>query len=259
MIGEIMVDEKKRTPILQLDQLTGGYSLQRAILHDISFTVHSGEMVALIGRNGAGKSTTMKHILGLLKPHQGSVKIKGKMLEENPHAYRTAYTYVPENPVLYDELNVMEHLELSARAYGISEADYKTRSAALLERFEMEKAKHKIPLHLSKGMRQKVMIMCAFLVKPEFYVIDEPFLGLDPLGIRSLLDLMVEEKQRGAGLLISSHILSMIEKYTDRYIILDNGTIRMNGTLADWRKQTNEPDAAIEDLFYQMVTTEEPL
>ncbi|RCX19748.1 ABC-2 type transport system ATP-binding protein [Fontibacillus phaseoli] len=241
------------TPVLQIEQLTGGYSLGRPVLHDINFEVMPGEMVGLIGLNGAGKSTTMKHILGLMTPHRGGVAVQGKTRAEDPEGYQGSLAFVPESPLLYEELTVREHLEFAARAYGVDSGDYQERAERLLKLFHMEEKADSLSIHLSKGMKQKVMIMCAFVARPSLYVIDEPFLGLDPLGIRSLLDFMMEMKRSGASILLSSHILSTIENYCDRFIVLHRGAVIAQGTLTEIAQQAGMPGAALEDIFYSLV------
>lgn len=240
-------------PVLQVEELSGGYSLGRPVLHDISFEVKPGEMVGLIGLNGAGKSTTMKHILGLMAPHRGEILISGNTRSEAPEAYQSQLAFVPESPLLYEELTVREHLEFAARAYGVEPGAYRERADRLLKLFHMEEKADSLSAHLSKGMKQKVMIMCAFVARPPLYIIDEPFLGLDPLGIRSLLDFMLEMKQGGASILLSSHILSTIENYCDRFIVLHRGKVLAQGTLADIGKQAQASGASLEQIFYALV------
>ncbi|MFD2612325.1 ABC transporter ATP-binding protein [Paenibacillus gansuensis] len=239
--------------ILSVSQLTGGYSVGRPVLHNIDFQVKPGEMVGLIGLNGAGKSTTIKHILGLLQAHKGSIRVNGKQLSEDPQQYRSALAYVPESPLMYDELTVREHLELTAMAYGLSKEAYESRRTKLVREFQMEEKLNGFSQHLSKGMRQKMMIMNAFMVEPALYIIDEPFLGLDPLGIRSLLDLMVSMKEEGAAILMSSHILATIEKYCDSYVVLHKGRMAATGTLEQITEQAGCPGQPLEDAFYALV------
>lgn len=239
--------------LLQVRNLTGGYGRNKPVIHDITFEVAAGELIGLLGLNGAGKSTTMKHILGFMNPREGNIRIRNITLADNLMAYRQAYAYVPETPLLYDELTVREHLQLTAMAYGLPERTFKERSAELIERFQMGPHVDRLSPHLSKGMRQKVMIMNAFLVDPPLYIIDEPFVGLDPIGIRSLLELMLEVKKRGAAVLMSSHILSMLEKYCDRYIVLHQGRIRAEGTIGQLREHTGMQGASVEDVFYRLV------
>ncbi|WP_438347176.1 ABC transporter ATP-binding protein [Paenibacillus sp. FA6] len=241
------------TPVLDIQGLTGGYSLNRPVLHDVHLQVGTGEMIGLIGLNGAGKSTTMKHILGLMTPQKGDIRVKGKKREEDSEAYHNALAFVPESPLLYEEMTVREHLEFTARAYGVSKDDFEERSRKLMALFHMEDKMDSLSIHLSKGMKQKVMIMCAFVARPSLYIIDEPFLGLDPLGIRSLLDFMMELKAGGSSILLSSHILSTIENYCDRFIVLHQGSIIAEGTLEQIAEQVGKPGIPLEELFYTLV------
>jgi ABC-2 type transport system ATP-binding protein len=241
-------------PILEVKGVTGGYSRRQPVLHDLTFHVQPGEMVGLIGLNGAGKSTTIKHILGLMQPHQGEILLKGQTLADSRESYRQTFAYVPESPLLYEELTVREHLELTARAYGLDKAAYEERSAPLLRQFQMDTLSERLSSHLSKGMRQKVMILCAFLVQPELYIIDEPFLGLDPLSMRSLLELMVSVKQSGASILISSHILATIERYCDRFLVLHQGRLIASGDVEELQKKADMPSAPLDDVFCELVT-----
>ena len=237
--------------ILQLSNVSGGYT-RKPVIKDLSFTIEEGELVGLIGLNGAGKSTTIKHIIGTLIQREGEIRLNGVTLKENMDAYRSSFSYIPETPVLYDELTLKEHLALTAMAYGIDETTLAERSEKLLKEFRMEKRLNWFPSHFSKGMRQKVMIMCAFLVNPSLYIIDEPFVGLDPLGIQSLLDQMDAKKREGASILMSTHILSTAEKYCDRIILLHDGRVRAQGTMDDLRRAFNMPNATLDDLYIVM-------
>lgn len=243
-------------PILDVKGLYGGYLLNRPVLHNVSFSINKGQMVGLIGLNGAGKSTIIKHILGLLKPSNGNIHVVGRSLEEDPIAYRSAYAYVPENPELYDELTVREHLQLNAMAYGVDSAIYRERSRVLAKEFQMIQKMDSLPSFLSKGMRQKAMIMNAFLIEPQLYIIDEPFLGLDPLGIRSLLELMDNHRSKGASFLVSSHILSTIERYCDSYVVLHHGHTIAKGTLSEIKQHQGLSDSNLEETFFSLLQKE---
>ncbi|UQD51331.1 ABC transporter ATP-binding protein [Bacillus methanolicus] len=242
--------------LLEIRNVTGGYT-KNPVLKDVSFDVHSGEIVGLIGLNGAGKSTTIKHVIGLMEPYSGQITINGLAFEHDKEAYRKQFTFVPETPILYDELTLEEHLKITAMAYGIDEHTYKKRMETLLDEFRMKKRLKWFPAHFSKGMKQKVMIMCAFLVQPSLYIVDEPFVGLDPLGIQSLLDLMTKMKEGGAGILMSTHILATAERYCDRFVILHEGRIRAIGTLEDLRDQFSMPEATLDDLYIQLTKEED--
>ncbi|GAJ98985.1 MULTISPECIES: ABC transporter ATP-binding protein [unclassified Geomicrobium] len=238
------------TQLLHVQSVSGGYNPNKPVIKKVEFGVERGEIVGLIGLNGAGKSTTIKHILGLLEPTDGAITLNGKTIADDLDTYRQAMSFIPETPILYDELTLWEHLRLTAMAYDLT--DWEERAESLLKTYRMAKMKHWFPSNFSKGMRQKVMIMCAFLVKPELYVVDEPFLGLDPVGIQSLLDQMVEMKNSGAGILMSTHILTTAEKYCDRFVLLHHGTVYLKGTLAELRTQANMPNAGLDEIYVEM-------
>lgn len=238
-------------PLLSIENLTGGYT-RNPVLKSVSFEINERELVGLIGLNGAGKSTTIKHIIGLMEPHHGQISINGHTFQTEKEMYRRLFTYIPETPVLYEELTLEEHLKLTAMAYGLEESTYQERVTPLLKEFRMENRLKWFPAHFSKGMKQKVMIMCAFLIQPALYIVDEPFVGLDPLGIQSLLDLMNRMKNSGAGILMSTHILATAEKYCDRFIILHEGKVRAQGTLMELREQFSMPEASLDDLYIRL-------
>ncbi|ADE67646.1 MULTISPECIES: ABC transporter ATP-binding protein [Priestia] len=241
--------------LLQINNITGGYT-KTPVLKDVSFDVNAGELVGLIGLNGAGKSTTIKHIIGLMEAKKGSVSINNKTFQQDPTGYRSQFTFIPETPVLYDELTLKEHLDMTAMAYGLEPQTYEARLQPLLKEFRLDRKLKWFPAHFSKGMKQKVMIMCAFLVQPSLYIIDEPFLGLDPLGIQSLLDLMTDMKKQGAGILMSTHILATAERYCDKFVILHNGEVRAQGTLKDLQEEFQMRNATLDEIYIELTKEE---
>ncbi|WP_033580643.1 ABC transporter ATP-binding protein [Priestia aryabhattai] len=241
--------------LLQINNITGGYT-KTPVLKDVSFDVNAGELVGLIGLNGAGKSTTIKHIIGLMEAKKGSVSINNKTFQQDPTGYRSQFTFIPETPVLYDELTLKEHLDMTAMAYGLEPQAYEARLQPLLKEFRLDRKLKWFPAHFSKGMKQKVMIMCAFLVQPSLYIIDEPFLGLDPLGIQSLLDLMTDMKKQGAGILMSTHILTTAERYCDKFVILHNGEVRAQGTLKDLQEEFQMRNATLDEIYIELTKEE---
>src|SRR5690625_2145471 len=242
-------------PLLNIKNLVGGYS-NKHVLHDVSFCVQREEIVGLIGLNGAGKSTTIKHIIGLMHPKNGFIEVNGKTLQSDLTEYRKEIGYIPEQPILYEELTLYEHLRLTAMAYNLAEDIFNERLEHLLEAFRMQRYLQWFPVHFSKGMRQKVMIMCAFLIEPSLYIVDEPFVGLDPLGIQSYLEWMEKMKAQGAGILISTHILATAERYCDRFIILHEGEIQAEGTLVQLRNQFNMPNGTLDDIYIHLTKEE---
>ncbi|MBP1039874.1 ABC transporter ATP-binding protein [Vagococcus sp. BWB3-3] len=240
---------------LVIKNLTGGYG-HIPVLKDISFEVNKGEMVGLIGLNGAGKSTTIKNIIGLLTPQKGRIEIDGEILQSNPESYRQKIGYIPETPALYEELTLKEHIEVTAMAYDIPVEEAHKRAQVLLKTFRLENKLEWFPSHFSKGMKQKVMVLCAFLIEPSLYIIDEPFLGLDPLAIHALLELMNDMRQQGAAILMSTHILATAEKYCDRFVVLHEGKIRAVGTIEDLRREFNLPDSSLDEIYIALTDEE---
>lgn len=233
---------------LSINNLTGGYS-QLPVLKDISFEIKDGELVGLIGLNGAGKSTTIKEIIGLLQPQKGTITLNGLTLKQDPDSYRKQIGYIPETPSLYEELTLREHIEVTAMAYDIPQDEAFKRAESLLRTFRLENKLDWFPANFSKGMKQKVMVLCAFLIEPSLYIIDEPFLGLDPLAINALLELMDQMKRSGASILMSTHILATAEKYCDRFIVLHEGQIRAQGTLEELRGEFQLAGASLDEIY----------
>lgn len=241
---------------LQIQHVTGGYG-HLPVLKDINFTVENNEMIGLIGLNGAGKSTTIKNIIGLLSPQKGTITVDGVTLQQDPENYRKKIGYIPETPSLYEELTLREHIEVTAMAYGIPKDEAMKRAESLLKTFRLENRLEWFPVNFSKGMKQKVMVLCAFLIQPSLYIIDEPFLGLDPLAINALLELMVTMKEQGAAILMSTHILATAEKYCDRFVVLHEGEVRAQGTLAELQQEFNLPDSSLDEIYIALTKEKE--
>lgn len=234
--------------MLKIENLTGGY-VNVPVLKHISFEVNDGELVGLIGLNGAGKSTTINEIIGLLTPYQGQICIDGLRLEDDLEAYRRKIGFIPETPSLYEELTLREHLETVAMAYDVDQEAAFERAEGLLSLFRLDDKLDWFPSRFSKGMKQKVMIICAFIVDPSLFIIDEPFLGLDPLAIADLTDLLAQEKAKGKSILMSTHVLDSAEKMCDRFVILHQGQVRAQGTLTDLRQVFGDDEASLNDIY----------
>ena len=236
---------------LEINQLTGGYA-HVPVLKEVSFTVPNNQVVGLIGLNEAGKSTTIKHIIGLLTPQKGTITLDGVTLQSNPDQYRQKVAYVPETPVLYPELTLGEHLELTMMAYDLNVEETWVKANALLKRFRLDNKLDWFPVHFSKGMRQKVMIVNAFMTNADLFIIDEPFTGLDPLAIHDLLEIIAEKKAQGAAILMSTHILATAQQYADSFVLLNQGRVRTTGTLEELKIEFNMADADLDDIYLQM-------
>ena len=170
-------------------------------------------------------------------------------MEKDASAYRQKIGFIPETPSLYEELTLREHLETVAMAYDLDYDKAMARAMDLLELFRLSDKLDWFPIHFSKGMKQKVMIVCAFMIDPSLFIVDEPFLGLDPLAISHLTELLDQEKAKGKAILMSTHVLDAAEKMCDRFVILHQGQVRATGTLADLRQQFGKENASLTDIY----------
>ncbi len=237
--------------MLKIENVTGGY-INIPVLKNISFEVGDGELIGLIGLNGAGKSTTINEIIGLLTPYQGQISIDGLTLAQDQAEYRKKIGFIPETPSLYEELTLREHLETVAMAYDLNYDEAMARATELLELFRLSDKLEWFPINFSKGMKQKVMIICAFMVNPSLFIVDEPFLGLDPLAISDLTELLAQEKAKGKAILMSTHVLDAAEQMCDRFVILHQGQIRATGTLAELREAFGDETATLNDIYMSL-------
>lgn len=234
--------------MLEIKNLTGGY-VNIPVLKDVSFEVGDGQLIGLIGLNGAGKSTTINEIIGLLRPYAGEIRIDDLTLVASPSAYRQKIGYIPETPSLYEELTLREHIETVAMAYDLDQEVVFERVTPLLKQFRLEEKLDWFPVHFSKGMKQKVMIICAFAVDPSLFIVDEPFLGLDPVAISDLIQLLNAEKEKGKSILMSTHVLDSAEKMCDAFVILHKGQVRAQGTLEELRTEFGMADADLNEIY----------
>ena len=241
--------------MLEVKKLSGGYA-NIPVLKDVSFQVADGELVGLIGLNGAGKSTTIKEIIGLLTPYEGQILIDGQTILGQAEAYRKKIGFIPETPSLYEELTLKEHLEVVALAYDLDWDAAFERAEKLLKLFRLEEKLEWFPVHFSKGMKQKVMIICAFMVQPSLLIVDEPFLGLDPVAIQDLIDLLEQEKKRGTSILMSTHVLDSAEKMCDRFVILHQGQVLADGHLDQLRQSFGQPNASLNEIYLTLTQKE---
>jgi ABC-2 type transport system ATP-binding protein len=195
----------------------------------LSFRVSSGEVLGLVGPNGAGKTTTLRSLVGIVRPTRGTITIGGHDLERDPVAAKRLLAFMPDEPHLFDYLTVEEHLRFTARLYQV--ADVERRLPALLGELELVEKAGALPAELSRGMRQKLVIACGLLHDPQVLLFDEPLTGLDPAGIRRMKQTIVERARAGAAVLLSSHLLHLVEEICTRVLILDKGRMVAIGTI----------------------------
>ncbi|WP_413374922.1 ABC transporter ATP-binding protein [Alkalihalobacillus sp. 1P02AB] len=228
--------------VLEVDIQSAGYTGKEKAINNIRFAIQEGELVGLIGPNGAGKSTMIKSILGLVDSIEGNIHFQ----KQND------YAYIPEQPTYYDELTLWEHIELAKAVNKIEDLDYDERANQLLDIFRLQEAKHDYPGSYSKGMQQKLMIIIAILIKPKLYIVDEPFIGLDPKAIKDFLVILEAERKNGAAILMCTHVLDTAEKICDRFLLINYGEVIASGTLNDIQL-VSVKDGSLMDCFYELM------
>ena len=225
---------------------------------DLSFEVRGGEIVGLIGPNGAGKTTTLRALAGILRPTSGRVAIDGHDLIADPLEAKRRLAFMPDEPHLFEYLTVNEHLRLVARLYGV--ADFERRAAALIEELELQGKERSLPGELSRGMRQKVVIACGLVREATTLLFDEPLTGLDPLGIRRMRETIVARGSAGAAILLSTHLLHLVEEICTRVIIMDRGRKIADGTFDELRSRVDLAEAGsnLEQIFLSVTGRNNP-
>jgi len=215
----------------------------------LSFTVSPGQILGMVGPNGAGKTTTLRAMCGVIPPSQGSISICGFDVRTCPVDAKLQIAYVPDDPKAFDVLTVWEHMRYTASAYGIK--DYATKAAALMERFELTEHRDKMGGELSRGMRQKMALCTAYLHDPKVILLDEPMTGIDPLGIRTTKQSIRERAESGSAIVLSSHLLDIVEDLCTDLLILHEGRCLFLGTLDEARDRfrTNQEETGLEEAF----------
>ncbi len=237
-------------PVLRVESLTKAYEDHTAVKH-LSFEAQRGEILGLVGPNGAGKTTTLRSIVGILPVKQGRVLVCGYDVMTSEAQAKSCLYWVPDDPQPFDALTVFEHLEFTAALYRVE--DWRARAEQLLERFELLEKRDALGGELSRGMRQKLAFACAWLTRPRLVLLDEPLTGLDPRGIRSAKRAIAELAAEGSAVILSSHLLEMIEELASRILILDRGSKVFDGTLQHARETiTGVEGGSLEEIFLKI-------
>ncbi len=234
--------------MIEVTGLTKRYGAFTAV-QDLSFTVRPGEVLGLVGPNGAGKTSTLRCLAGIIPPNAGTVRIGGLDLASDPVAAKRQLAFLPDEPKLFDYLTVRQHLAFVARIYGV--ANHEPLAQTLLEELEIADKADQLPGELSRGMKQKLVIACGLLHGPSVIFFDEPLTGLDPLGIRRMKDSIRQRALGGAAIVLSSHLLHLLEEVCSHVLILKKGEKIAGGTLAEVsaRFAQGESHVSLEEIF----------
>jgi ABC-2 type transport system ATP-binding protein len=237
--------------MIDVESLTKTYGDFEAV-RGMSFHVAPGEVLGLVGPNGAGKTTTLRSIAGIIVPTSGSVRVGGNDMATAPERAKALLAFIPDEPQLFEHLTVEEHLRFIGRLYGV--ADAPARIEPLLIEMELLEKRGALPAALSRGMRQKLAIACGLLHSPSALLLDEPLTGLDPAGMRRMKSTIAARARAGAAVVLSSHLLHLVEELCTRLLVMQRGRVIANGTLAEIVAE--RPDlagSALEDVFLALI------
>jgi ABC-2 type transport system ATP-binding protein len=240
--------------VIEVAGLTKRYGDVVAV-DELDFAVATGEVLGLVGPNGAGKTTALRCLCGILRPSAGTIRIAGHDLATDPIAAKSRLAFIPDEPHLFDALTTEEHLRFVARLYGVAEPV--PRIDALLRELELEERRGALPEELSRGMKQKLAIACGLLHEPSVLILDEPLTGLDPGAIRRMKATIVARARAGASVILSSHLLHLVEELCTRILVIQRGRAVAAGRIDEIR--SSRPDLegrGLEDVF--LALTEQP-
>lgn len=234
--------------MIEVEALTKRYGNFTAV-RDLSLTVRPGEVLGLVGPNGAGKTTTLRCLAGIIPTSSGTIRIAGHDIARDPVAAKRALAFFPDEPRLFEYLSVRQHLNFVARIYGVR--DYESIAQPLLEEFEIADKADQLPGELSRGMKQKLAIACGLLHAPQVMFFDEPLTGLDPLGIRRMKKSILKRARDGATIVLSSHLLHLLEEVCSHVLILKKGEKIADGTIAEVAARFSQGEASVnlEEVF----------
>jgi ABC-2 type transport system ATP-binding protein len=227
-----------------------------AAVQGLSFRVGPGEVLGLVGPNGAGKTTTIRSVAGIIIPTRGRIRIAGHDLASDPVAAKSALAFIPDEPHLFEYLTVEEHLRFVGRLYRMG--DVSDRIPGLLEELDLSDKLGALPGELSRGMKQKLAIACGLLHEPQALLLDEPLTGLDPVGIRRMKSTITRRATGGSAVILSSHLLHLVEEICTRVLVMRRGRVAAFGTIAEILAGRPELKSHnLEDVFLALIGQEE--
>jgi ABC-2 type transport system ATP-binding protein len=235
--------------MIEASNLTKRYGDFTAV-SDLSFRVQPGEILGLVGPNGAGKTTTLRCLSGIIPVTLGNARVCDIDVAQDPVAAKRQLAFIADEPRLFEHLSVAQHLNFVARLYGVP--DYAARAEPLLVELEMADKKSLLPSELSRGMKQKLAIACGLLHGPRVVIFDEPLTGLDPAGMRRMKNTMMRLARDGAAVILSSHLLSLVEEVCTHLLVLKNGRKVADGRVQDVRERFGASEGdSLEDVFFR--------
>jgi len=239
--------------MIQAEGLTKLYG-EFVAVSELSFSVQPGQVMGLVGPNGAGKTTSLRCLSGIIPPTRGTIHVCGYELGADPINAKRQLALLTDEPRLFDYLTVWQHLVFTARIYQV--AGYEPIGQQLLEELEIADKRNALPAELSRGMKQKLAIACGLLHSPKVIYFDEPLTGLDPLGIRRMKDSILKRARDGSAIIISSHLLHLVEEICSHILILKNGRKITFGTIEEITRQFSTGEANLEEVFFRATSAE---
>ena len=238
--------------MLKLDEVSKTYGNKKEkAVDNVSFDVHPGEIFGFVGPNGAGKTTTIKMIVSLLTPNNGKIIINGIDNQEDIQEAKKQFSYVPDNPELFEKIKGIEYLKFMADVYDVPVAERQQRTEKFLDVFEIKEAINDPIGSYSHGMKQKLALVGALIHDPQLFVLDEPMVGLDPKASFELKKIMWEHCDCGRSVFFSTHVLDVAEKICDRIAIIKKGKIIEVGTMAEIREKAGSQES-LENIFLEL-------
>lgn len=239
------------SPAIAVHNLRKRYG-DKAAVDGLTLTVPRGSFFGFLGPNGAGKTTTIRMLLGLLTPSEGTIEMLGRRLPEGALEVKRRLGVVPEESILFDRLTGAEYIEFAGRMYGLDRGVAAARARELLALFQLDGQPRKLIADYSKGMRKRLSMAAALIHRPELFLLDEPFEGVDAVGARMMKELLLDQVRQGATVFLTSHVLEVVERLCDRVAIINHGRLLLEGATADLRSGAE----TLEDVFVRQVGAE---
>ena len=233
--------------MIEIKNVSKTYNGKKKVLKDVSFKIEDGEIFAFIGHNGAGKTTMIKSIIGILDFEEGDILINNKSIKDNPVECKKIMAYVPDNPDLYENMKAIDFINFICDMYEVDEEIRKKNTIKYAKMFEIEDKLGDDISSFSHGMKQKVALIAALSHEPKVLIMDEPFVGLDPKAVYDMKEIMRDMAKNGKTIFFSTHILDVAEKLCDRVAIIKNGTIVKVGKMKDIKG-----DESLEQVFLEL-------